>query len=349
MRAGSYIGNGLVARSSMAHVQEPSAAMTVDVRPFEPKDYPAVVRIRNAVDSEHPTTVEERRHADEEYRGTRYVRRRYIAIDPSTDEVVGESEYYHLAWAFAPDRYGVWGAVHPDAQGRGLGAFLYDRLERELLDRGARQLRSSVQDSWPTSVAFLRRRGFQERARGWESRLDLRTFDMARFAHRRDPPPGIVVTTLADEMREDPGAVEKLYDLDCLASLDEPHVDAFTPGSLEMYRHHLLDRPGALPGAIFLAKDGDAYVGVSGLGGAEALPDVLYTGFTGVHAEYRQRGIAYALKLRAVEYGIRHGYREIRTWNSSLNAPMLGINVGLGFVKQPAWIIFGKDSFEGSR
>ena len=344
------MGHWPVASPSMAHAQEPPEAMTVDIRPFDPKDYPAIVRIRNAVDEAHPTTVEERRHADEEYRATKYVRRRYVAVDPETDEVLGESEYFHLAWSFDPDRYGVWGAVHPAAQGRGLGALLFDGLEEELLARGARQLRAwGIQESWPASVAFLRRRGFYEKMRSWESRLDLRTFDMARFAHRRDPPPGIALTTLADEMREDPKAVEKLYELDCLASLDEPHVDPFTRGSLEMYRNHALERPGALPEAVQLAKDGDAYVGVSGLGRAEALPDVLYTGFTGVHPRYRHRGIAYALKLRAVEYGMRHGYREIRTFNSSLNAPMLGINVGLGFVKRPAWIIFGKDSFEGSR
>ena len=71
--------------------------------------------------------------------------------------------------------------------------------------------------------------------------------------------------------------------------------------------------------------------------------DVLYTGFTGVRREYRGRGIAMALKLRAVDYAKSHGYREIRTWNSTLNAPMLGINVRLGFVKQPVWITFGKD------
>jgi GNAT superfamily N-acetyltransferase len=104
-----------------------------------------------------------------------------------------------------------------------------------------------------------------------------------------------------------------------------------------------VNSPGSLPEAFFIAKAGDSYVGQSNLIRSEELSDVLYTEFTGVRREHRGRGIAMALKLRAIDYAKRHGYREIRTWNSSLNAPMLGINVKLGFVKQPLWITFGKD------
>jgi len=50
-----------------------------------------------------------------------------------------------------------------------------------------------------------------------------------------------------------------------------------------------------------------------------------------------------ALKLRAVAYAKERGFREIRTWNDSINRPMLAINEALGFAKQPAWITFGKD------
>ncbi|HEU5317585.1 MAG TPA: GNAT family N-acetyltransferase, partial [Chloroflexota bacterium] len=57
---------------------------------------------------------------------------------------------------------------------------------------------------------------------------------------------------------------------------------------------------------------------------------------------YRGKGIAMALKVRGVRYAREHGYREIRTNNDTANRPMLRINEAMGFVKQPAWIIFHK-------
>lgn len=53
----------------------------------------------------------------------------------------------------------------------------------------------------------------------------------------------------------------------------------------------------------------------------------------GSRRSYRRRGIAYA---RA------QGCPTIKTWNESNNHAMLAINEALGFVKQPAWIEFGK-------
>src|SRR5262249_28262313 len=63
---------------------------------------------------------------------------------------------------------------------------------------------------------------------------------------------------------------------------------------------------------------------------------------TGVLREYRRRGIAMALKLRAILYAKSAGYSRIKTWNEQGNRPMLSINEALGFIKQPAWIAFAK-------
>ncbi len=166
---------------------------------------------------------------------------------------------------------------------------------------------------------------------------------MEAFRHNWDPPAGIEIVTLAEELAKDPECLKELYEMDCELSLDVPRVDPFTRGPFETWRDWVLKSPRALPEAFFIAKAGDSYVGQSDVGRSEGLADVLYTGFTGVRREYRGRGIAMALKLRAIDYAKRHEYREIRTWNSTLNAPMLGINVKLGFVKQPAWITFGKN------
>ena len=72
-------------------------------------------------------------------------------------------------------------------------------------------------------------------------------------------------------------------------------------------------------------------------------PGVIYQHLTAVLRDERGKGIAMALKLKTIEYARAEGLREIRTWNASINRPMLAINEALGFAKQPAWITFGKD------
>ena len=84
----------------------------------------------------------------------------------------------------------------------------------------------------------------------------------------------------------------------------------------------------------------NAYVGMSLLYKHTALPDVLKQSFTGVLPDYRGKGIALAMKLAGIERARAMGYREIRTENDSLNAPMLRINEALGFQREAARLTF---------
>jgi mycothiol synthase len=74
---------------------------------------------------------------------------------------------------------------------------------------------------------------------------------------------------------------------------------------------------------------------------------LLRTGLTGVHKAYRRRGIATAMKMRAIEYAStlpRSGQGlRIQTGNAKEN-PMLTLNLQLGFVPQPAWFIYAIES-----
>ncbi|HWI52702.1 MAG TPA: GNAT family N-acetyltransferase, partial [Symbiobacteriaceae bacterium] len=67
---------------------------------------------------------------------------------------------------------------------------------------------------------------------------------------------------------------------------------------------------------------------------------MLETGVTAVLREHRGAGVARALKIKALAAAKAHGYRIIKTWNATTNAPMLAINGWLGFVRQPAWIAY---------
>jgi len=314
----------------------------LEIREFRPEEYPALVNLYNRVDPEYPVTVDEARYEDEHFDRSKYLQRRWVATRPGQDDIVGAAEAQHSPWSFDPDRYWVWVGVLPDALRRGIGTTLYDGLLEELRGRGATALRAQVREDRADAVAFAERRNFKERERTWESRLDLASYDPSRFEGRAALPEGITIVTLADELARDPGALRRVYDLNNDLSPDVPRLDPYTPPTYEMFRD-MVTGPGYAPEACFLAKDGERWIGMSNVFRSEGDPAILYTGFTATRREYRGKGIAWAMKVRAVGWAKAGGYRELRTWNSTLNAPMLSINVRLGFQKQPVWITFGKD------
>ncbi|HXF82911.1 MAG TPA: GNAT family N-acetyltransferase, partial [bacterium] len=211
-------------------------------------------------------------------------------------------------------------------------------------ERGATRLKSWAREDHQHAVAFLRHRGFAEYARTFESRLIVAGVDLAPFAGaaRRAEAAGVTITTLKDELRRDPHCLRAVYQLHATLDISAPRDDPDLPRPqpyarfLEQEVHH----PRSLADAYFLAKLEDLYVGESHLKRSEADPGVLWQQLTGVLHDYRGLGIATALKVRTVEYAQVMGYREIRTFNSSRNGPMLAINARLGFVRQPAWVEF---------
>lgn len=314
----------------------------VTIRPFREQDYGAIVELGNAVYADYPWSEAEIRHWDGRYDGRRVRLERLVALEPS-GRIVGWGEFHHEPNSFDPRKLAVDITVHPAHQGRGIGGRLYDDLIRGMAPLDPVLLWSSTRETFRQSVAFLERRGFVEKRRTWESRLDVDTFDPTPFLEKASRgAAGLTVTTVAAERERDPAWRQKLYDLDREIGEDVPRMDAFTPLPFEEHMKRLLENPSWLPEAHFLATDGDRWVAQSNMFRSDELPAVLYQGITGTRRAYRGRGLALALKLRTVDYARRHGIREIRTWNDSLNAPMLHINVALGFVRQPAWINYEK-------
>lgn len=81
-------------------------------------------------------------------------------------------------------------------------------------------------------------------------------------------------------------------------------------------------------------KDGERFVGLSGVMTLEGRP--AYTYFTGVHREYRGRGLATLLKLATIEFVRGLGLAAMRTNNDTLNYPMVAVNEKLGYRRLPA-------------
>lgn len=313
--------------------------VTPRIRPFEDRDYPGVLAVWNAVYEDYPWSVESARHEDSRYDGTRLHLRRFVA--ETGGALVGVAEFHHVSHMYHPHKFWIGLDVHPAHQGRGIGSALYDRLMRELTSYRPQVLWVNVRETFQRSLPFLQHRGFREVRRAWESRLDVVRFDPAPFRAKAElGARDMEIVTVASEQTGDPESLQKLYDMHNDVAADVPQPDPYTPMTMEEFRRRWFDNPEYLPDAHFLAKHNGQYVAESNLFRSLELDHVLYQGITGTRRAFRGRGLALALKLRTIEYARTHGKREIRTWNDTLNAPMLAINTQLGFVRQPAWITY---------
>ena len=318
--------------------------MSVKIRPFD-GEYEQLIAIQKAIDPDEGGSVENWRFDDENWRHDRYFKERLVAEEDG--KIVGWGQVYHMPWQFHADKYRMNLEVHQEHQRQGVGSALYERFLALVTERKGAKLRTDTQESRTAALEFLSKRGFEEIQRYWESRLDVNGFDFAPFAaaEPRAAAEGITITTLADELDQKGESDEMLraiYEMEMAAFLDVPFPDPPTPFPYDEWKKWVLEGPGGLKDAYFLAKDGERYAGVSNMHKNESHPGVVFQGFTGVIREYRGKGVAMALKLQTVKYAREKGYREIRTGNNTRNRPMLRINEAMGFVKQPVWIEFDK-------
>jgi GNAT superfamily N-acetyltransferase len=317
--------------------------LSLEMREFDPNDYPRLLEIYNTNYPDYARSVVEWRSRDDTVDRSKYYWQRYCFLERNA--IVGFGEVSHVTDMFHPYKFWITIFVDPPSQGRGVGSSIYERLSGELGKLNAVAAWAGSKEDLPRLTEFYQKRGFAEKLKAWESRLDLRTMDPSRFRDYSEKVlrQGITITNLAAERNKDQDSLRKLHELVQLISADMPSPSPFTPISYEQWEAFELKNPSLLPEGYMIAKDGSKFVGLSTVWRIDREPRGLVQGNTGVRREYRGRGIAVALKLKVIDFARRNGYEKMKTWNASNNAPMLAVNTKLGFKREVGWITLEKD------
>jgi mycothiol synthase len=306
------------------------------IRRFTDADYEALVAVHNACYPDHPESVASWRHSD----ATREARIKWGRwLCEEDGRAIGVAGFSGMSWMYHPRKFYGYVMVLPAARRRGVGAALYERLLAELAAHEPLSLRGEIFEEHADGLRFAAQRGFAAGMRERESVLDLTAFDPDRFAAdvERALAPGDIAILGYEELADDPDRHRKLWELEMLAGRDMPAPQPLTAPDREAHAKRLFEHPQFFPECFLVALDEGAYVGQTWLWHCET-PGRLHTGFTGVLREYRGRGIATALKVKALARAKGLGYRDVLTWNDTTNASMLGVNDRLGFRERPAWI-----------
>ncbi|MDQ2713507.1 MAG: GNAT family N-acetyltransferase [Chloroflexota bacterium] len=314
-----------------------------NIRPFTVADYLALVTVINSADPEHmehgtAISVAEMQLKDEQ-RDAKCRFQRWVAeID---GKVIAVGQYDQFADMYHPRQFWVYLVVAAQYQGRGIGSALYQHVASGLDPLQPLEVRAEVREDMTQSVRFAKAQGFQEEWGRWESHLDIAAFAEApyRELEARLQAAGIEIKA-ANALAGDAERDRKLYTLSAQLTADVPFPPALQRTDIG-YETFVEDEL-RLPEAYFVAVRAGEYIGLCSLLPPAEGNDAISIAMTGVKRSYRGRGIALALKLHAIRYAKAHGYRALRTWNDSVNEGILRHNTRLGFVRDPAWIIFVK-------
>ena len=299
-----------------------SNEVNTKLRPFDDPDWrpvSAIASARAGADARgHELWLKRRQKFDE----SRYFRRHYVVENGKQIIAYGAVEQT----VYLP-KYRLLLLSDPQWLKRGVGDLLLDRLMDDLAEAKAITVSCRQYASERELVELLKSRGFAETSRVLDLRFNVATADVSL-----EQIEGVSISTFAEERARDPRCVEKLYELTALLSQDDPARGPFAPPGYNAREALMwLEMPHVLPDALFIAKHGDDYVGVSDVSLFEAVPGGLTQGFTGVRREYRRRGLATALKVSGIIYAQSHGYQVIQTFNTPKQAAIRALNEKLGF------------------
>jgi GNAT superfamily N-acetyltransferase len=312
------------------------------IRPFNysDADYQALSDISNAVWPDRPSVPQGTKEQDKRRDPKYYFQRLVVESDGEivASAICGESDWTHV-----PGKFFTMIQVRPDHQRAGIGTALYDHIMGDLAERGPTIFESHAREDMPEGMNFLEKRGYKRTMRDQVSELVVADFDPGPFAWTADRMAeiGVEMRTVAELEADGVDWKREMWELEHELLQDVPTDDPVTKQPFEQWVKWLT-HPAYIPEAYFIAIVDGRFVGVTSLWQSLAEKDKLHTELTAVVRGLRRKGIAAALKVRAIGFARDRGARVVRTDNEE-NNPMYDLNVRLGFKPVPAWWTYRKE------
>jgi len=240
----------------------------------------------------------------------------------------------HERWVEDPQRFGtIRVVIGSDAWSEPEFARLVATGEDWLRSEGVVTAVARVRQNFKHEVKALGRLGYREVRRMRFSELDLvgQREPLLAAAGRQSlemEAQGVTMMTLSED--RDPDRLTKLHEMMVAAEQDIPSTVPIPRQAFDEWMHATFDDPGVRRDRFWIAREGEAIVGLSFLEfpPVRGLP---WTAFTATSRAVRGRGIARALKYRSMAQAIELGYERVRTANDDANAPMIHINAEMGY------------------
>jgi GNAT superfamily N-acetyltransferase len=240
----------------------------------------------------------------------------------------------HLPWDQLPKRFGSMRFVlHPKRWTEAQYEQLVEAGEAWVREEGGEIGVVRVREDIKNDVRILEQKGYREVRRGRQWELDLTAHrgpllagaEQGRERMKRE---GVRLLTL--DRDTDPDRLTKLYELSTLGERDIPTTVPMHKLSYDEWHHLWFDNPGTRADRVWIAREGEAIVGLSAI---EYPPTrgCPWTAFTTTARSVRGRGIARALKYETIAQAIGLGVVRIRTQNDGENAPILHLNAQMGY------------------
>jgi GNAT superfamily N-acetyltransferase len=231
--------------------------------------------------------------------------------------------------------------LDPDYNNNGYRKLLYNKMLKRVEAFNCNKVHTSIYDhpNYEEIKKLITKEKFKLAQINREYSCDIRSIDIDKYKPliKKLEAEGIRFYDAKKEMLNWTDYYKKLEALEWEIEKDIPIPDGIKHTRLPFkhWKKLCLDFYKNSYGVDLIAVFGDKYIGSTDIFVFnKSDPNKAWTGSLGVLKEFRRRGIAIAIKIKAIEILLKKGVTELRTDNEE-NNPMYKINVALGFKPVP--------------